>query len=374
MIIWFAAFAFLLALLPALLFLQNLKLYRTLPPASEKPLACSILLPVRNEETNIADALKSILASTGVTMEVIVLDDGSDDQTASIVGELTAETVRLEKGRPLPPGWCGKNFACQQLAELAKHPVLVFMDADVRVSQPDSISRLVEFLSSDNSSLVSGVPLEKAGTLAEKLIIPLIHFVLLGFLPIQRMRASADARFAAACGQILAVRKEAYARSGGHAAIPNQIHDAVALTRSFRKAGFSTDLFDATDTFTCRMYRGVREVWNGFAKNAHEGLGAPRLIVPATILLLGGHVIPFLLLPFAKTTAEVTILAVAIVVAYLPRFLAAYRFNQSWLSACLHPLGVSTLVAIQWTGLFRALRRRPAAWKGRTYSPAAIVS
>ena len=81
------------------------------------------------------------------------------------------------------------------------------MDADVRVSRPDSLAQLVEFVEQGGAALVSGVPREETRGLMEKLIIPLIHFVLLGFLPLHRMRSGTDPRFAAACGQIVAVRR-----------------------------------------------------------------------------------------------------------------------------------------------------------------------
>ncbi len=101
----------------------------------------------------------------------------------------TDSRVRLETAAALPDGWCGKNFACYQLARLARHPLLFFMDADVRVSRNDSLSRLAQFMEESKAALVSGVPLEETRGLTEKLIIPLIHFVLLAFLPLRRMRA-----------------------------------------------------------------------------------------------------------------------------------------------------------------------------------------
>ena len=81
----------------------------------------------------------------------------------------------------------------------------------------------------------------------EKLIIPLIHFVLLAFLPLRRMRTSTDPRFGAACGQIVAVRRDAYESVGGHAEVAHRLHEAVALARLFRSRNLTTDLFDATD-------------------------------------------------------------------------------------------------------------------------------
>ena len=353
-----------LAVIPAALFLRNLPLYAPLPRATRRA-SCSVLIPARNEEANIAAALRSIVQSENIDLEVIVLDDGSTDCTAEIVRECIDARVRLETAQPLPAGWCGKNFACHQLAALARHPLLVFMDADVRISRPDSLTRLAQFMEPSGAALTSGVPFEETRGLTEKLIIPLIHFVLLGFLPLERMRKSTDPRFAAACGQILAVRRDAYERAGGHAAIANRIHDAVALTRTFRAHGFATDLFDATDTFHCRMYQRAADVWHGFAKNAHEGLGSAQLIVPVTLLLLGGQVLPLILASLAPSPLAL----IATAAAYLPRLIAVTRFRQSVLGALLHPIGICALVAIQWFAFLRSLRGRPTVWKGRSYSP-----
>jgi hypothetical protein len=195
-----------------------------------------------------------------------------------------------------------------------------------------------------------------------------MHFVLLGFLPLRRMRGNADSRFGAACGQLVAVRREAYDYAGGHAAIRDSLHDGVALARSFRAHGFRTDLFDATDTFLCRMYRSASEVWSGFVKNAHEGLASPQLIVPSTLLLLGGQVLPLVTLFHASSPFAFGFAVAGTLAAFLPRFVAVVRFRQSVVGALLHPFGVCVLVAIQWFAFIRSLRRLPAVWKGRTYS------
>ncbi len=373
MVVFLAIICCLLALIPAVLFIQNLSLYAPLPNAENKTTArCSVLIPTRNEERNIGDALRSILHSTGIDLEVIVLDDGSSDSTAEIVRSIgsTDSRVRLETALPLPSGWCGKNFACQQLASLASHSTLIYMDADVRVSRPDSLVRLTSFLELGGVALASGVPREITGGLMEKLIIPLIHFVLLGFLPLRLMRSGTDPGFAAACGQILAVKKEIYLTTGGHGAVPDRIHDAVALTRHLRAQGFTTDLFDATEFFSCRMYETPLDVWNGFAKNAHEGLGSRQLILPATAILFCGQVLPFifLLTPFSVTAKLLSFAGAAL--ALLPRILAAIRFQQSWVGVVLHPFAIVILLAIQWSAWLGARQNRSSVWKGRSYSAA----
>ena len=143
---WIAAASCVAAIIPAVLFVRNLALYRPLPRPGAGKQRCSILIPARNEEPNIGAALRSILQSQGIDFEVIVLDDDSTDRTAEIVRAIADgdPRVRLATAQPLPAGWCGKNFACHQLAALAQHPILIFLDADVRVSRSDSLARVAQ--------------------------------------------------------------------------------------------------------------------------------------------------------------------------------------------------------------------------------------
>jgi len=107
----------------------------------------------------------------------------------------------------------------------------------------------------------------------------------------------------------------------------------------------------------------------GLSKNAHEGLATPALIGPWTLLLLGGQTLPWLLLAFAGSSNERTIVVAAIAagVSLLPRWLAARRFRQSWLGALLHPLGITLFVGVQWWSLARRLFKQSPTWKGRRY-------
>jgi hypothetical protein len=283
--------------------------------------------------------------------------------------------VRLEQAPTLPSGWCGKQHACHILAQRARNHLLVFIDADVQLA-PDALARMAAFLETRHLALASGVPQQVTDTLLEKMLIPLIHFVLLGFLPIWRMRRSPKPAYGAGCGQLFIARAEAYHVAGGHAAIRASLHDGLKLPRSFRRAGFSTDLFDATEIATCRMYQTAAEVLAGLSKNAHEGLATPVLIGPWTILLLGGQTLPWALLACASSLNEQTIIiaAIAAALSLLPRWLAALRFRQSWLGALLHPLGIILFVGVQWWSLARRLSKKAPSWKGRTYDQFAPAS
>jgi glycosyltransferase involved in cell wall biosynthesis len=365
-----AAVALTLAAVPVLLYLVNIFLYRPAPAPTDKPTPVSVLIPARNEVRSIGPALEAVLASRGVEFEVIVLDDHSVDQTAAVVLEFAGRDgrVRLVHAPPLPEGWCGKQHACHVLARHARHPLLVFVDADVRLA-PDALARMAAFLERSGADLGSGIPRQETGTLLEKLVIPLIHFLLLGYLPLIGMRWCRHPAFGAGCGQLFVTRRGAYASVGGHAAVRSSMHDGIMLPRAYRRNGRWTGLFDATDLAVCRMYRTGRELWYGLAKNAREGLAHPKAIIPWTLILFGGQVLPFAFLAGAHWLGALplTLSGLAAALVLLLRLDAAWRFRQSWLGAIAHPIGVIALLAIQWYATGRALIGRPVGWKGRSH-------
>jgi hypothetical protein len=364
--------ALILAAIPAWLFRKNLSAYQPPPaPAGGASLPrVSVLIPARDEERTIRAAVAAALASEGVQLEVVVLDDQSEDDTATIVRRLAErdDRLRLLNGPELPDGWCGKQHACWVLAHNASYELLLFQDADVRLA-PEGLARMVGFLEGSGADLVSGIPSQETGTFLEHLVIPLIPFMLLGFLPIKRMRASRDPAYGAGCGQLFLARRSSYDRAGGHAAIRSTLHDGIKLPRAFRAAGLKTDLCDATPVARCRMYRGGRELWDGLAKNADEGIGTATLIVPFTLLLLFGQVLPIVLVGVTMWRWSLAALPaiLALVCSYYPRLASRVRFPQPFLAALLHPIGILVILLIQWWSFLRRALGRPSRWKGRRY-------
>ncbi len=367
-----------LAALPALLTLANLRAFAA-PPVrtTEAPPQVSVLVPARNEAAALGRLCRDVLASAAVDLELVILDDASDDGTAAIVREIAAvdPRVRLVPGKPLPAGWCGKQHACWQLARAARHDTWVFLDVDVSPTA-DAIARAVAFLDASGAALGSGFPRQRTACLLDWLLLPLIHFILLGFLPLARSRQDDAPGMAAGCGQFFVTRRSAYERAGGHAAIRASLHDGVKLPRAYRRAGLKTDIFDATAIASCRMYERDADVWRGLSKNATEGIGSPATIVPFTILLAGGQILPVVLVAVGLATGwqgwpwwAATVAFAAAGLAWLPRFLEAARFRQSVSSAIAHPLGVAVFLAIQWTALVRKLFGLRTTWRGRSLSP-----
>jgi glycosyltransferase involved in cell wall biosynthesis len=376
---WLCGATLAAAFQPLALGIVNMRRYGAAPALAQvadgtRGVRVAVCVPARNERENIEACVRSILASREVDVRAYVYDDESTDGTGDIVARLAAEDERVVvvPRRPLPPGWNGKQHACFRMAEhaMANDPGVdwfLFTDADVRF-EADAVARALGFAQRTSSALVSTVPRELTGTLGELTLVPLIHFVLMSYLPIGRMRATLDPAASAACGQFILVSRSAYRASGGHEGFQSSMHDGVKFPRAVRRAGLRTDLYDGTESVSCRMYRGFGQTWRGFAKNAYEGLGGMGLLVFITVYHALGQVLPWLIVALALVAGDWSIGAslalAAIGCSLLLRALLAARFRQSWWNVPLHLVSMLMLSAVQWRSLWlhRTGRR---GWKGR---------
>jgi hypothetical protein len=367
------------AALPVAVASRNLVLYRSLPePVFQAVGSVSVLIPARNEETQIQAAVESVLRCSGVELEVLVWDDASSDGTARVVRELEGRDARVRlhgASGPPPPGWAGKQYACARLAEIARGEVLIFLDADVRLTRSDALLRIAGAFQRSQLDFLSGVPSQRTGSWSESWIVPLIHFILLGFLPMDGMRRTMKSGFAAGCGQLIACRKSAYRVLGGHALVRGSFHEGIGLARAFRRAGRVTDLADLSTISVCRMYEGLGGVWKGFAKNAHEGLASRASLIPMSLLLLFGQVFPAVCLALRCGGLNARVLFVVALLCGLGlRAALALRFAHPWMGVVGHPFSVVLLLLNQWYGAFRHAVGVPVGWKGRTVAGAWIFA
>lgn len=337
-------------------------------PAGEGTLV-SVLVPARDEEVHVAACVESALASEGVAVEVVVMDDGSTDRTAEIVRAIAArdDRVRLERAPPLPEGWTGKVHACQRLADAARGTHLLFVDADVRLA-PRAAASLVAHQELKGLGLVSGVPRQVMKTLGELLTVPMINFLMLGYLPVPMMRTRPDRGLGAACGQMMLFPRAAYDAIGGHGSIRHLLHDGIQLARRLRDHGHMTDVVLGTELASCRMYETFDQAWAGFVKNAHEGMASWGQLPAWTALLGLGHVLPPALVILALLGIGPLSPALGALVLSLGLRVAITRTTrESWWTVPLHPATVAVGLAIQWASLLKLGRGRASGWKGRVY-------
>lgn len=324
----------------------------------------SVLIPARNESVVIGETVRCLLAQSYTNFELIVLDDNSTDGTASAACAAAQGDSRLRvlSGAPLPEGWSGKNWACHQLSRAARGEWLLFTDADVRW-QSEALESLVAHMARTRADLLTVWSTQVTQTWAERLVVPLMTFAILAYLPIIMVHYSRWMIFAAANGQVMLFRHAAYHKIGGHAAVRNRVVEDVTLARRVKAAGLRLRMFDGNGLISCRMYQGWSAVRDGFAKNILAGHGdsVPFLLI-STVLHWLAYVAPFVWLLLSGLALLPLSLCAGVIVL---RMLTAAASRQRLLDAFLMPLSVVLMTRIAAQALYWRLRYGGVQWKGR---------
>ena len=249
--------------------LVNLLSLHYLPEASidHAPLV-SILIPARNEETNIKNILSDLDNISYRNLEILVYDDESTDDTKQIINEFEKidSRIRLISGPSFPQRYTGKNHACHQLALRATGEYYLFLDADVRI-KGDLIERALFYLRKKDLALLSIFPAQIMQTLGEKISIPLMNWILLSLLPLPLIRQSKRSSLVAANGQFMLFPAGIYKKFWFHQLFKDHPVEDLAIIRFLKKNGENVDTLLGKDNISCRMYRTLRQAINGFSKN-----------------------------------------------------------------------------------------------------------
>ncbi len=343
-----------------------------LPP--ELPLV-SILVPARNEERNIESCVSSLLAQDYPAKEVIVLDDDSSDRTASIVEAMAARdrSLTLVRGKPLPPGWIGKNYACHQLSQAARGEWLLFTDADT-VHSPQSVSASLRAAVEEDLDFLSLIPHIITISFWEKVILPVIPFGLLGFWPLGLMNSIPHPRAAMALGPFMLVRRKTYLRAGGYEAIRDNIVDDVALAREVKRTGGRVAIMDGTDLVSVRFYRNFREIWGGLSKSIFGALDYS--LTTATLYFIAGwclFIYPYFQVFQGLAFREFHFLSFwvpsfQIALAWIMHYRVARRFKLSPLTPLFSGLALALTLLMIVNSVRCSLTGKGLAWKGRYYN------
>lgn len=332
----------------------------------------SILVPARNEERSIGACVQSLLDQDYPDFEVIVLDDRSSDDTGPLLRQMARRNPRLQvvDGELLPEGWYGKHWACHQLAQRASGELLLFTDADTR-HHPRALIDSVQALEAQQADLVTGFPHEEIISWGEKLVLPVIGMGIFSFIPLWLLNRLPLPGLSVTIGQFMLFRRTAFEAVGGYLAVRNHAVDDVALGRLVIEHGFRWRLMDATEHVSCRMYRGFREVVEGFSKNIYAFFDNRMLIfLVAEFLLATIFIKPVLVLAAdyygLKLFAYPTGLALFAVFQSLLLWGIAYRrFRFPVYLVLFYPLSMSLFLLIGMRSMLLTISGR-ATWKGRT--------
>jgi chlorobactene glucosyltransferase len=345
--------------------------------ATEAPFV-SVIVPARNEASNIRTCLWSLTASRYPAFEVVVVDDGSEDGTGDIARSMESGAPRrmtVVGGLPLPDGWLGKPWACAQGARMARGDLLLFTDADT-VHGPDLLDRAVAALDEDGADVLTVAGRQLMESFWERLVQPQIFLTLImRFFDVEGAVREGRWRGAIANGQFLLFRRDVYEALGGHGAVRGEIVEDLALAQLLVRRGYRLAVRMAEGQLSTRMYRSLRQVVDGWSKNLL--VGAQRtvapwlrpLIAPGTAVAgLGLWITPPVLLAtsLVGVGGRGPMVWSAVVVAVSVVFWGAFTHRMGAPAWCglLYPLGAAVGLFI----LFRSwLRGRRVEWKGRAY-------
>ena len=369
--VWMGALL-LLVLLP-LNFAATPRLSRFRGKAARQP-RVSVVIPARDEEETVAEAVRSHLAQAYPDFEVIVVEDRSSDRTGEILAALAKEDSRLTvlPGSDPPAGWIGKPHALHLGAAAAGGELLLFADADV-IYDPRALAEAVSYLESRSAALACLLPRMEAKGFWENVLMPYVegaYFGGLGFL------ANCDwpRWLAGGGGAGNLIRRTAYEALGGHAALKNSVVDDVHLALNAKRAGFRTRVLRAEDRVRVRMYRGLSGVVRGFTKNtayAINGLVGALLLL-ATALVTVFWVVPPLVLAGAVAglpleRSDVLLAAAGFALPVAARLVASAVLGDAAWPAVTHPIMAAIWGFIIGRSLYQRFVRRRLVWRGREF-------
>ena len=356
--------------------------YRALPRAEQPPgdahtgkngdawPRVSVIVPARNEQRNLPRLLASLTALEYPNYEVIVVDDGSTDETAAIAGSYAARSharVRVLAAPNPEPGWTGKNAACAFGAAVADGDWLLFTDADTEHAAA-SLRAAIHTARSRHVSALSFFTQQECRSFWERLLLPFAYQQY--FSGVRATRLLDPSAPALANGQYFLISRSAYDASGGHSAVRGSLIDDVALATALKSAGYPPLPCRGERLVRVRMYHSLRELIEGFTKNSFQFLREQRasagLVVLGTACAAG--LLPALIgavLTGGTPAIALCVGAYVIQVAGLAWWTRAFGVPARY--ALLAPVSALVFTGIAVSSLAHVAARRPVHWKGRGY-------
>lgn len=333
------------------------------------PLKISIVIPARNEVSNIRVLLESITALTHKPHEVIVVDDGSTDGTAQVALDAGARVVSAP---PLPDGWRGKAWACWHGAAVADGDMLLFLDADT-IFKSDAMERIAAAWSTRKCKALSLGPYHEVKRPYEELsaIFNLLTFMGMGAFS---LFGSPD-RTSRLFGPFLLIDRKLYHEIGGHQAVRGQILEHMSMGAILRKRGEAMCCLGGRGVVHTRMYPdGLGSLVEGWSKAFADGAAKTSpLILWLSVVWITGAMSAFIHLILSPWTGADPRIAAVIYLAFAAvMFLNLRRVGRFaiWSSLC-YPILLIAFFAIFGRSLHLRHSGKSVRWKARIIEPAA---
>lgn len=328
----------------------------------------SVIVPARNEEHNITRCVESLLKQDYTNFEVIVVDDDSDDATASIVTALAEgdRRLRLVCAGALPPGWLGKPWALSQGAAVARGEVLLLADADTALTS-HSLSWAITNLVGHKADFLSGYLQQEYGSFGEDLVVPTMYAAML-VVPFALLPRARSPRVAFAVGQYVVMRRDALRAMGGFEAIHDSLTDDMTMATLLKAEGCKGVFLDARGAGTCRLYRNYRDAFNGIKRSIYGSVGGHPVSALAIVILVMGLILgppAWMLASYLRFGVIPPTALIASVVFGLTWALVLWDRKAPVRTAVLYPVVFFNLLLMLGASMLSTGFGEGAEWKGR---------
>jgi glycosyltransferase involved in cell wall biosynthesis len=291
-----------------------------LPPLpTGKGAHLTVVVPACNEEESIQATLRSLLASTGLRLEIIAVDDRSTDRTGVLMDQVAAEAVTCEgqhclrviHNNELPAGWLGKPHALHLGAQQATAPWLLFTDGDLLFA-PQALQLALRQAIAGHTDHLTLAPSLIRKSIGEAAMQATVQALVQWSIRLWKV-ADPDAKDFFGVGGFNLIRTEVFTRLGGFAALRMEVVEDFSLGRMVKHDGYRSCVTVGPDLVRIRWIRGVCGIVanvekNGFAVFRYR-LGvslaaclgiAVQVVLPLAAILAGGWALPAGLLIYAS--------------------------------------------------------------------------
>lgn len=345
------------------------ELSRLEPPVPAAWPSVSIVVPARDEQRGIREAVTSFCRQDYANCEVIVVDDQSTDSTPQILDELKLQHANLTviRGEDPPEGWLGKPNALEIGRRAASGDWLLFVDADV-VYDPGLVRRAMTYALHQDAGMLVLWPQFATAHVLEAVLMSSLYITAFAGMPLFLVARTRCTWLAAGIGVFNLVRRDALDACEAFESLKDAVLDDFGLGCKVKYAGHSIAVALAGRLVHIRMYHGTRELVEGFTKNIYPMIRNHPWLLPAPFIL-GALLdfVPYVGLAVELRSGPVTAPTMAaLVVMHLVTIGLVIRFRQPWYVAFLEPLR-----QIGWWGImlrsFFVYQRKGIVWRGRRY-------
>lgn len=325
----------------------------------------SVIIPVRNEESNIEGCLISIENNSYPIQDIIIVDDSSTDKTVKTINELRKKNpkIKLISIKELPEGWTGKNYALYTGSLSSNSEWLLFIDADVRLHK-DTISKTIAYAKDNAINLLSFSPYQTCKKAYEKIIQPEIFNLINYLYPLKKINK--DNRSSAINGSFILIRRRDYFLIGGHEAVKNEILEDVALAKKALQRNLRVKMLQGNSLIQSKMYNSFLELFQGWSKNLY-------LLIKESnknflIILIREILIYLLPLIFYIKLRIIELSMISYLFPLFINYSIRKRKKQYETYSFFYPLAGIIIILIMLNSYISIAIFKKSTWKGRKYN------